>query len=82
MKVLPLHPELISYLKQRRLLKKFEKQIKLFESNPFHPSLGTEILEPRQFRIYSFRIDRRYRAIFIYRGLESIEVIDINNHYK
>jgi predicted nucleotidyltransferase len=47
MKILPLHPELEEYLKVRGLEKKFEKQIDLFKENSFHPSLRTELLEPR-----------------------------------
>ena len=82
MKVLPLHSELIEYLRKRRLDKKFEKQRQFFESNPFHPSLETELLEPRKMRIWSFRIDRKYRAIFIFREKDFVEIIDINNHYQ
>jgi hypothetical protein len=44
MKILPLHPEIKEYLKKRNLEKKFEKQKKLFEKNPFHPSLKTGLL--------------------------------------
>jgi len=32
-------------------------------------------------RIYSFRIDKKYRAIFIYTNNE-VEIITITNHYK
>ena len=80
-KILSLHPEIKEYLKKRNLERKFVKQKKLFEENPFHPSLKTELLEPRKMRIWSFRIDRKYRAIFIFRKKNTIEVIDINNHY-
>ena len=82
MKILPLHPEISAYLKKRNLEKKFEKQIRLFENNPFHPSLRTELLEPRNMRIWSFRIDRKYRAIFIFREKDTVEIIDINDHYQ
>ncbi|MDO8581638.1 MAG: hypothetical protein Q7S16_02070 [bacterium] len=80
--ILPLHHELDTYVRLHGLGKKFQKQKKFFESNPLHPSLHTEILEPRQYRFYSFRLDRRYRAIFIYRSVDTIEVIDINDHYR
>jgi len=82
MKIWPLHPETKEYLKKHNLEKKFDKQIKLFQENPFYPSLETELLEPRQMRIWSFRIDRKYRAIFIFRERDLIEIIDVNNHYK
>ena len=82
MKISPLRKDLIDYLVKRALLKRFNKQKKLFETNPFHASLNTEILEPKKLKIYSFRITRNWRAIFIYCGENDIEIIDINNHYK
>ncbi|MDO8569649.1 MAG: hypothetical protein Q7R89_02670 [bacterium] len=82
MKILPLKPRLAEYLKKRKLGKKFDKQKSLFEQNISHPSLETELLEPRQFRFWSFRIDQKYRAIFIFIGKDTVEVIDINNHYR
>lgn len=82
MKVLPIHSEISDYLKKRNIGKKFEKQIRLFEQNPFHPSLKTELLEPRKMRIWSFRIDRKYRAIFIFHEKDTVEIIDVNDHYQ
>jgi len=82
MKIIPLHREILDYLNGRNLEKKFEKQKRLFERNPFHPSLQTELLEPRRMRFWSFRIDRKYRAIFIFLEADTVEIIDINNHYK
>ena len=82
MKILPLHPEIREYIKGRRLEKKFLKQAEIFCRNPFHPGLHTELLEPRHLRIWSFRIDQKYRVIFIFRDKHTIEVIDVNNHYQ
>ncbi|MDO8552843.1 MAG: hypothetical protein Q7S01_04985 [bacterium] len=82
MKILPLRKELEEYLKARGLARKFSKQKKLFEENIFHPGLNMELLEPRHMHIYSFRIDRKYRAIFVFVGRETVEVVDINNHYR
>lgn len=82
MNISPLHRELLDYIKERRLEKKFEKQARFFKQNPFHPSLKTELLEPRKMRTWSFRIDRKYRAIFIFREKDAIEIIDINDHYQ
>lgn len=79
--VRPLRKDLERFLVRRMLAAKFAKQVALFEQNPRHPSLQTEVLEPRQLRIYSFRIDRRYRAIFIYHRDGTVEIIDINLHY-
>ena len=82
MKILSLHREVIVYLRKRNLTKKFNKQCVLFQKNPFHPSLETELLEPRSLRIWSFRVDRKYRAIFIFREKDTVEILDVNNHYQ
>ncbi len=80
MTILPLHSEIKAYCAKRKLTNKFLKQQKLFVQNPFHPSLQTELLEPKHMKIWSFRIDRSYRAIFIFRDSAVIEIIDVNNH--
>ena len=82
MHVLPLAKRLAAYLTRHGLVGRFEKQKRLFESNPLHPGLRTELLEPKHLHIYSFRITRNYRAVFIYCGNSTIEIIDINNHYQ
>ena len=81
MKIKTLREDLQKYLKKHQLGKKYQKAKRLFEENPFHPSLNTEILEPKHLKIYSFRIDKKYRAIFIYTNNEA-EIITITNHYK
>ena len=82
MKIIPLHSEIKNYLRKRNLIKKFEKQKRIFETSPFHSSLKTEILEPKKMRIWSFRVDKKYRAIFIFQKKDVIEIIDVNNHYQ
>jgi Txe/YoeB family toxin of Txe-Axe toxin-antitoxin module len=82
MKILPLHPDLEKYLAKRNLEAKFEKQKRIFEKNPFHSGLNTELLQPRKMKIWSFRIDQKYRAIFIFRRPDEAEIIDINDHYR
>ncbi len=82
MNVWPLTKRLEAYLVRRNIRRRFEKQVRLFEANPFHPSLHTEVLAPRHLRIYSFRITKRYRAIFVYRGNATVEIVDINDHYR
>jgi len=82
MRILPIYSDLERYLQKHRLIKKWQKQMHLFEENWRHPSLHTEILEPKDLRIYSFRIDLQYRAIFVFIDKETAEIIDINNHYK
>lgn len=82
MNIQPLSKRLLKYLEKHNLVERFEKQKLIFEANPFHPSLHTEILEPKHLKIYSFRINQQYRAIFIYRDNSDIEIIDINDHYQ
>ncbi|OGG57643.1 hypothetical protein A2765_05890 [Candidatus Kaiserbacteria bacterium RIFCSPHIGHO2_01_FULL_56_24] len=81
MKILLLRADQEEFLKRRNLLRKYEKQKKLFEENIFHPSLNFELLEPKHLQIYSFRIDRKYRAIFIFMEPDVVEIVDVNNHY-
>lgn len=81
MTILPLHPNLKKYLKIHGLEKKFAKQKGLFEQDYTHPSLHTELLEPKKMKIYSFRVDKKYRAVFIYIGQNVVEIVDINPHY-
>lgn len=82
MQIKPLRGDLENYLKIHNLSKKYEKAKTLFENNPFHPSLNTEILEPKERLVYSFRLDKKYRAIFIYVDVETVEIIALTNHYK
>ncbi len=81
-KIRELREDIRKYLEARNLLRKWEKAKKLFEENPEHPSLRTELMEPRHRLIYSFRIDKKYRALFICLSENDIEVIAVTNHYK
>lgn len=69
------------YLKAHSLETKWDKAVLLFESNVRHPSLHTELLEPREEMIYSFRVDRKYRALFVVRN-NTAYVFRVTNHYK
>lgn len=80
--VLPLNKKVSEKIKHHQLEKKIKKQLALFAQNPYHPSLHTELLEPKEYGIYSFRIDIHFRALFIYRDdKKSIEILNINLHY-
>ena len=82
-KILPLSSKLDDKVKKYQLEKKFDKQIILLSENPRHPSLNLELLQPKQHGIYSFRIDRKFRSIFIFRpDLEAIEILNITVYYK
>lgn len=69
------------YLLNHNLVKKFEKQYQKLIEDPHHPSLNLEILEPKNRGIYSFRLDKKYRVIFIFDLDQSIEILSITNHY-
>ncbi len=66
---------------KKNILKAVRKTLGFMETNLRHPSLNTEILEPHHHGIYSFRIDKKYRALFFFDG-ELVEVFQITNHYK
>lgn len=82
MNVLPIHKEILEYLKKHNLEKKFKKQLNLFLTDMSYPSLEVELLEPKHLKLWSFRVDRKYRAIFIFRNSSTVEVLDVNNHYR
>ncbi|HCM82106.1 MAG: hypothetical protein UV63_C0035G0015 [Microgenomates group bacterium GW2011_GWC1_43_11] len=82
MRLNPLRADRILSLKRRGLLNKFEKQARLFERNPQHPSLHTERLQPLSLRLYLFRIDLKYRVIFLLKTPGETEIVDINDHYQ
>lgn len=82
MLVKQLRPDLVLFLKKRNLKKKFERLVVKFIQNPHHSSLNTKILEPKSLRIYSFRVDKKYRAIFVFLAPNLMEIIDTNNHYS
>jgi plasmid maintenance system killer protein len=82
MKIKELRDDLVKYLKRHKLADKFNNAKQLFEANPLYPSLHVELLEPRHRLIYSFRLERKYRALFIYSGENEIEIIAFTNHYK
>lgn len=83
MDILPLSEKVKKKIEKHKLQSKFDKQIKLIKQNPNHPSLNIELLEPKEYGIYSFRIDRKYRGIFIFRpDKQVIEILTITVHYQ
>ena len=80
--IIDLRDDIIEYIQHHGLSKKWEKAKRLFEANPLHPSLNTELLEPRHRLIYSFRIDRQNRALFIYLQGDQIEIVAVTKHYR
>ncbi len=80
--IVDLRDDIKQYIEIHGLSKKWEKAKTLFENNPSHPSLNTELLEPKHRLIYSFRIDRSNRAIFICLPNSKIEIISVTKHYR
>ena len=81
-KVLDLREDILKYLRKHGLVKKWQKAKELFENDPSHPSLNTELLEPKHRLIYSFRIDKKYRALFICLPEDKVEVVAVTKHYR
>ncbi len=77
-----LREDIRQYIQKHGLLKKWEKAKRLFENDPSHPSLNTELLEPKHRLIYSFRVDKKYRALFICLPDDNIEIIAVTKHYR
>lgn len=82
MNIVPLRDDVREYLRERQLVAKWGKAAKLFETDIRYPSLKTELLEPHWRGIYSFRIDRKYRALFFITQEGEAEVLAVTNHYK
>ena len=80
--VLPINFKTLKKAQKLNSVSKLQKSIKLFEQNPFHPSLNTELLEPKSLNIWSFRLDHKIRVIFIWRDdKKAIEILNITVHY-
>ena len=80
--IINLRDDIKKYLKKQGLARKWEKAKKLFENDPSYPSLNTELLEPKHRLIYSFRLDKKYRAIFICLPEDKVEIIAVTKHYR
>lgn len=81
MQIKPLRGDLEEFIDQGNLRRQWEKAKQLFETNLRHPSLHTELLESSWRGIYSFRLDKKYRALFFITAGQA-EVFKITKHYK
>lgn len=80
--ILPLTPKLLTKVIKYNLSKKFAKSVLLLSQNPFHPGLHTELLEPKQSGLHSFRLDIKFRGIFLFHSdTTTIQVVGITVHY-
>ena len=80
--IVDLRDDLQKYLKNHGLTRKWGKAKTLFEKDPSHPSLNTELLEPKHHLVYSFRIDKKYRALFICLPDDKVEIVAVTKHYR
>ena len=80
--IIELREDIEKYIQKHGLKGKWERSKRFFEDNPAHPSLNTELLEPKHRLIYSFRIDKRYRALFICLQEDKVEIIGVTKHYR
>ncbi len=81
--ILPYSKNIIQKAIKYGIEKRFHKQCTYLAQNPQHPSLHTELLEPKQHGIYSFRIDQKYRALFFFhKDKSAIEILTITVHYR
>ena len=80
--IIELRTDIKEYIRKYGLSKKWEKSKKFFEDNPSHPSLNTELLEPKHRLIYSFRIEKKYRALSISLAKDKIEINAVTKHYR
>lgn len=81
MELEPLRRDLEKFLADHNLTAKWKKAARFFRRDIRHPSLHTELLEPRWRGVYSFRLDRKYRVLFFIVAGKA-EVFQITNHYK
>ena len=83
MDILTLSKKVKDKISKHNLQKKFNKQINLLKLDSKHPSLNVELLEPKEYGIYSFRIDKNYRGLFVFRpDKQRLEIISVTVHYK
>jgi len=79
----PLSSFVLKKAKKHSLEKILSKQLLQLSKNPSYPSLNVELLAPKENGVYSFRLGRKYRVLFIYRDDKNlIEILTITLHYE
>jgi mRNA-degrading endonuclease RelE of RelBE toxin-antitoxin system len=64
----------------KKIQRKATEKTQLFQTNPFHPSLRVEKLHPKQFNVWSFRIDIHYRIVFKFIEGDKAAFLFIGHH--
>lgn len=62
------------------ILELFEEKQKLFQKDPFHPSLKTHKLSGTLSKQYSFSINYAYRVLFEFESRNSVIFLNIGTH--
>lgn len=68
------------YKKDKKLVSRIEKQIKLFESNPKHPSLRTHKLTGNLTNRWSISISRELRMVYLMLDEDIAYFVDLGAH--
>lgn len=66
--------------KDKKLILKIEKQIKLFEKDPKHPSLRTHKLTGNLGDTWSISISRGFRMVYLVLEKDIVYFVDIGTH--
>ena len=60
--------------------KKAAKQQAIFSRNPFHPSLNSEKIAPKERAVWTFRVDRKYRIAFRFVDGRTVLLLTVGPH--
>lgn len=52
MEILPIHSEIVAYLKKHNLTSRFSKQLRFLRNDVRYSSLEVELLEPKHLRFF------------------------------
>ena len=66
--------------KNTELEAKFVNKLKIFQENPYHPSLRTHKLEGKLKHLNSFSLDYKIRVIFYFETNDKAVFINIGSH--
>lgn len=74
-------PEAESEVDALRLRKQFNKQTNLFIINPNHPSLDFKPLKGKVKGIFSFRINKKYRARLVKSDKSNYQIFQVGDFH-
>ena len=59
---------------------KAARKTEIFRENPFNPILRTEKLYPKQYDVWSFRVDINYRIVFKFLRRDRVLFMFVGHH--